>query len=794
MQEEEFNPKNYENKWREHWEKSGIYTVPLDFNPKKKYYVLPQLPYPSGSGLHMGHTEVYTGCDILARYKRLRGFDVLQVIGWDAFGLPAENYAIKTNIHPRKNTDAAIDNFREQIKSLGISVDWSREVGSHNPDYYKWTQWFFLLMYKRGLAYRANQTVNWCPNDKTVLANEQVKDDGTCERCGSKIELKKMKQWYLKITQYADRLYDDLDKVDWPIETIKRQRDWIGRSEGAVIKFKVENRELEIFTTRPDTLFGVTFLALAPEHNLVNNLKSKINNWGNVESYINESRQKTELERLQQKDKTGVELKGVFALHPFTNKKIPIFVADYVLENYGSGAIMGVPAHDERDFEFAQLFNLDIVRVIDSKEELPYHGDGILINSDFLNGLEVEDVQKRIIDILVKQEIGFAKKTYKLRDWSVSRQRFWGAPIPIVYDPEGTPHPVKDDDLPVLLPDDVDFKPTGQSPLTYSPSFQDGVEEKYGKGWKREVDTLDTFMCSSWYFFRYIDPKNRDSFASKENLKKWMPVDFYLGGPEHVNGHLLYSRFFTKVLYDEGIIDFDEPFLVHRHQGLIKGPDGRKMSKRWGNVINPTDVVKEYGADTVRAYLMFMGPLEQDKSWNDRAVAGVYRFLSRVWKLQYKVGEKQSYEQDIAINKLIKTVTRDLESMSYNTYCAKLMEFSKFLQKFDQIDIRVWKKFLIILSPIASFLTEELWHRMGHTESIHMQEWPEYDEKKIIEEESEIAVQINAKFRGSIKVKSDANKEDIWDLIVNNPRFSKYLTATPKKIIYIPKKIINIVM
>ncbi|BCX14260.1 MAG: leucine--tRNA ligase [Candidatus Dojkabacteria bacterium] len=794
MEKDKYNPKLFENKWRKIWEDSKIYEVPNDFVPKNKYYILPQLPYPSGSGLHMGHSEVYTGCDILARYKRLRKFDVLQVIGWDAFGLPAENYAIKTNIHPRKNTDSAIDNFREQIKSLGISVDWSREVGSHNPDYYKWTQWFFLLMYKRGLAYRANQTVNWCPNDKTVLANEQVTEKGTCERCGATVELKKMKQWYLKITDYAERLYNDLDKVDWPAETIKRQRDWIGKSSGAIVKFKVLNYDLEVFTTRPDTLFGVSFLVVSPEHEVANLLKGHIKNYNEVENYVENSLKKTELERLQQKEKTGVLLEGIYGIHPFTGEQIPIFVADYVLSSYGTGAIMGVPAHDERDFEFAQKFNLLIKRVIDSDQDLPFEGDGKLVNSDFLNGLSVDDAKEKIIAELEKNNLGYAKITYKLRDWSVSRQRFWGAPIPIVYDPDGNPHPVKDDDLPVLLPDDVDFMPTGQSPLTYSPSFQDGVEEKYGKGWRREVDTLDTFMCSSWYYFRYIDPQNDEAFASQENLKKWMPVDFYLGGPEHVNGHLLYSRFFTKVLFDEGIIDFDEPFLVHRHQGLVKGPDGRKMSKRWGNVINPTDVIEKYGADTVRTYLMFMGPLEQDKAWNDRAVAGVHRFLSKVWNLQYKVSKDEDSQQNSEINKLIAKITQDMENMSFNTYCAKLMEFSNFLQKCQKINQQVWEEFLILLSPTAPFLSEELWSRLGYKDSIHTQKWPDFDNSQIVDEVIEIAVQINGKSRGIVQVRANSTQDEVWNEVLKNPKFQNYLSDKPQKIIFVPNKIISIVV
>ncbi len=682
-----YNHQELEKKWRQQWESSEIYKTPT--NPKKENarYILPQLPYPSGAGLHMGHAEVYVACDIFARYNRMLGMDVLQPIGWDAFGLPAENYAFKTNTHPRISTDNAIKNFIEQIKSLGVSVDWEKTVGSHEPDYYKWTQWFFLLMLERGLAYRKKQAVNWCENDKTVLANEQV-ENGKCERCGTEVVQKEMEQWFFKITEYADRLYDDLDKVDWPEETVKRQRDWIGRSEGAEISFQVRKSgseqddygELRVFTTRPDTLFGATFMVIAPEHELLEKLADSdiINNKEEVNQYVEKASFKSELERQQQKEKTGVRIDGVVAVNPANDQEIPIFVADYVLGGYGTGAIMAVPAHDERDGEFAQMHSLPIVTVVE---------DNVLIASGFLDGKSVEEAKKAMISWLEEEGIGNAKKTFRLRDWSISRQRFWGSPIPMLYDEKGELHPVPKEDLPVMLPDDVDFKPTGQSPLTYSESFHEGVEEKYGKGWRRESDTLDTFMDSSWYFFRYIDPKNDKEFASPEALETWMPIDFYLGGPEHVNGHLLYSRFFTKVLYDAGYVNFDEPFSVHRHQGLIKGPDGRKMSKRWGNVINPTDVIKSYGADTARVYLMFMGPLEQDKAWNDSAAQGVRRFLQRVYDFEPQ-GESSSNDVKAATHRLISKVTEDIAGLSFNTAIA---EFMKVLNTYEEDPKQVGK-------------------------------------------------------------------------------------------------------
>ncbi len=942
----QYTPQSIEKKWQARWEEQQLYKASGHATRESKMYILPQLPYPSGSGLHVGHAEVYTACDIFARYQRMLGKDVLQVIGWDSFGLPAENYAIKTNVHPRINTDKAIENFRSQIKLLGISVDWDREVGSHNADYYKWTQWFFLLMYKRGLAYRKKQAVNWCDSCKTVLANEQVVD-GACERCDTTVLQKEMEQWYLKITEYADRLIDDLDKVDWPQETITRQRNWIGRSYGAEVQFTLKDsaEKVTVFTTRPDTLFGATYMVLAPEHPLVAGLKDKITNYEDVQAYVAATEKKSNLERQIDQEKTGVELKGVKALNPATNEEIPVWIADYVLATYGTGAIMAVPAHDERDFAFAKKFGLEVRQVIapyyvctgelapqrdkettkrnvvsaiirntegkylllrwkgkfvgfvgggvedgetaeeailrevreetgylhakivreavptffghgykprknvncfdperaflvqlidDAKQEtseadgeehdilwvdesevanqlvLDHHKciwewnskedhvvteEGIAINSDFLNDLTTEQAKEKMIAHLEEHNIGKKKTQYKLRDWSVSRQRFWGAPIPMLYDDEGGMHPVPEADLPVILPDDVDFKPTGQSPLTYSPSFQDGVEEKYGKGWKREVDTLDTFMCSSWYFFRYLDPKNDQAFASPEALKTWMPVDFYLGGEEHVNGHLLYARFFTKVLFDEGLIDFDEPFLKNRHQGLISGEDGRKMSKRWGNVINPTDVVNEYGADTIRMYEMFMGPLDQTKSWSTGGVKGIRRFLEKVWKLQEKLGTSGSEEMNRFVHKTIKKVTADTASLSFNTAISAMMECANAFTKEELIDKEQFAVFITLLAPYAPHMAEEVWEALGQTSSVTIAPWPMYDESVLILDTVEIAVQVNGKLRATMTLAVNASEDEAFAAALAEENVLRFIEGKElKKQIYVPGRIVNLVV
>jgi leucyl-tRNA synthetase/predicted alpha/beta hydrolase family esterase len=1158
---DKYNPKEIEQKWQKFWEENKIFSTPEDVTTENKCYILPQLPYPSGYGLHVGHAEVYTACDIYARYQRMKGKKVLQVFGLDSFGLPAENYAIKTNVHPKQTIDETGANFVSQVKALGCSVDWDKFVRSSDPEYYKFTQWFFLLMYERGLAYRKTQSVNWCDSCKTVLANAQVVD-GNCERCDTAVVQKEMEQWYLKITDYAEKLLDGFDRIDWPEETIKRQKDWIGKSEGADVEFKISDSSetITVFTTRPDTLFGTTYMVLAPEGEYVQQLKEKIENWNEIEVYIKETSKKTELDRQTEKEKTGIELKGVKAINPANGEQIPVWIADYVIATYGTGAIMAVPAHDERDFEFAKKFGLVVKNVVaktvgdyvegeekcvgvygilekdkkvlvmyqkskdlyrlpggtqeasetdeqallrefteetgyknvklenfvgqvgvhfistKSKDPLYYvrkafvislqdeekialrgedegayeyywmkkeealvafeknktsslfphdTGEGLLlqqyydgqdeflveygtvVNSDFLNGLRTVEAKASIIDWLEEKGHGKRKVQYKLRDWSVSRQRFWGAPLPMLvneeeknkkqqyvfihgytatkesvfwpwlkkelesqghsvwcedlpntdkpnakdqakfvlqnapinentiiithshggpvtfrlleqldkkiekvlfvdvfYKPEfpdkkrpdveasdsynfdfesikthaneftilhdslgrtidrdqaeymakkldarlvyregvGDRHfdaaeepdvldevsivgikPVPFSDLPVLLPDDVDFKPTGQSPLTYSKDFQKGVEKTYGSGWKREVNTLDTFMCSSWYFFRYLDPHNEKEFASPEALKKWMPVDFYLGGPEHVNGHLLYSRFFTKVLFDAGYIDFDEPFTVHRHQGLVFGPDGRKMSKRWNNVINPTDVIDVYGADTMRMYEMFMGPLEDDKPWDENGVKGIRRFLDKFfdyYKTYYRHDEKE-LEQMLCdksilkairyadrlklLHNTIKKVEDDLQNLKFNTAISSLMILLNEIRKeTHDSDYGVgfffykgaeMKDIVKLLAPFAPHMAEEIWSGLGHEDTIAFEPWPECDESKLMSDTLTLAVQVNGKVRATIEVAVDASKDDVEAVALAENNVKKWLNgANSKKVIYVKGKIVNVVV
>ncbi len=815
-----YQPKEIEKKWQERWEKEDLFKTPEKVSKKDKMYILPQLPYPSGSGLHVGHAEVYTACDIYARYQRMIGKKVLQVIGWDSFGLPAENYAIKTNVHPREKTAESIDNFRSQIKSLGISVDWDREVGSHNPDYYKFTQWFFLLMYERGLAYRKNQSVNWCDSCKTVLANEQVTPEGVCERCETEVVQKEMEQWYLKITEYAQRLLDDLDKIDWPDETKKRQRDWIGKSEGARVHFQIKgtDKQIEVFTTAHDTIYGTTFMVIAPEHALVSNLKDVITNTKEVEKYVTKTSKKTELERQQEKEKTGVVLEGVTAINPINGKEIPVWIADYVLATYGTGAIMAVPGADERDYEFAKKFDIEVIPVVKSDEAFVSYGEvkanrkaHTLINSEEFDGQDYEKGRAGILGKIEKGGYGKPEIQFKLRDWSVSRQRFWGAPVPMLISDSDELKPVPFEDLPVVLPDDVDFKPTGQSPLTYSDDFQKGIEEKYGKGWKREVDTLDTFMCSSWYFFRYLDPKNEKEFASKELLKKWMPVDFYLGGEEHVNGHLLYSRFFTKVLFDAGYIDFDEPFTKHRHQGLILGEDNRKMSKRWDNVINPSDVVENWGADTCRMYEMFMGPLEDTKPWSTDGVKGVRRFCDRLFEYFVSLRESMDDNFDVwkkgeylsssdadfekLLHKSVKKIGEDCDNLKFNTAIAQLMIIRKNLDKKTPISHGDTLTIIKLLSPFAPHMAEELWEMFGGEGFVSTATWPTFDASKITDDVVMLAVQVNGKLRATIKMSADASEDDVKERALSEKNVQKWLDGKdPKKVIIIKHKIVSIVV
>ncbi|MDO9399625.1 MAG: leucine--tRNA ligase [bacterium] len=808
---EKYNHQKIEEKWQKYWEEHPELYCADDKSELEKQYILDMFPYPSGNGLHIGHVEGYTATDIISRYWRLNGKNVLHPQGWDAFGLPAENYAIKTKIHPSITTQKAIVNFKKQMKMMGFSYDWSREVNSSDSDYYKWTQWFFLLLYKNGLAYKKKGKVNWCESCKTVLANEQA-EGGICERCKNPVEQKDLEQWFFKITDFIEDngqtsgLISGLDKIDWPESTKMAQKNWIGRSEGAEIEFKITNYELRIkvYTTRVDTIFGCTYCVVAPEHELIKNLKFKIKNFDEVNNYIKEAKKKTDLQRMESKEKTGVKLEGVEAVNPFNNEIIPVFVADYVLGHYGTGAVMAVPAHDERDFEFAKKYDLDIrevIKSVDNKsfiEKEAFINDGILINSDEYNDLTSAKAREKLTQWLEEKKIGQKTTNYKLRDWLVSRQRYWGAPIPIIYCEKCGEVPVLEKDLPVELPTDVDFMPTGESPLAKSKKFQNVKCPKCGLPAKREADTMDTFVCSSWYYLRYVDPKNKEEFASKEMIKKWLPVDLYVGGAEHTVLHLLYARFFTKVLHKFGYIDFDEPFTKLRHQGTILAEDGRKMSKSFGNVVNPDDVVKQYGADVLRMFEMFMGPLEDIKPWNTKGIIGIVRFLEKVWKLKLRIINYKLLITNDKIEKLlhqtIKKVSEDIEALKFNTAISALMVLVNEIEKQNQLSITNYELLLKLLAPFAPHLVEELWLQLGNKESIFKQVWPKYDSELIKDETINLIIQINGKMRDVINVAVDISEEEAKKIALESEKIKRWLeNKKVAKIIFAKGKLVNIV-
>ncbi|MEF3692443.1 MAG: class I tRNA ligase family protein [Candidatus Moraniibacteriota bacterium] len=959
-----YDHKKIEKKWQKYWDGNKFSKIDKDDDKKEKFYVLDMFPYPSGTGLHMGHTESYTASDVIYRFKKLQGFNVLHPQGFDSFGLPAENYAIKTGISPAETTRENMANYIRQMKSLGLAYDFDEQAVTSSPEYYKWTQWIFGEFYKNDLVYKKTSKTNWCQSCQTVIANEQVVE-GRCERCGTEIEQREVPSWFFKITDFAEELIDDLDKVDWPEYTKKNQRNWIGRSEGATVLFGVKNSNekpvtdydlpvtsIEIFTTRVDTIFGCTYLVVAPENEILKNVKDE-----KVLEYLEKTKNKTEMERVEAKEKTGVKIEGLMAINPFTKEEVPIFVADYVIGGYGTGAVMAVPAHDERDFEFAKKYNLPIKQSIVSDfeeyqetlktlnvlkelsqeaekrkikiwllgglaisfyagvvfrkhddldliakneedrlnfvkmlEEMdfkkigekkitdkltnfiykkndvtidigPNEGefgladdfeeekkklngfrmrvlserfiksfkkhqlkdrnqlkdvldmeylngrvlieDGFAIDSDEFSGLSSQEAREKMTAWLEKNNLGKKQINYRLRDWSISRQRYWGCPIPIVYSPDGEPHLIPQEYLPWRLPEDVDFVPTGVSPLAKSEELKKRTEEIFGQGWVPEYDTMDTFVDSSWYFLRYPDANNDKEFCSKERLKHWLPVDIYIGGAEHTYMHLLFARFFTKALYKLGYLEFDEPFMKLRHQGMVLDKNGAKMSKSKGNVINPDDMVERFGADAVRTYMLFVAPLEDAVMWNENNIVGIVRFLEKVWKIfQEKElvdcgGECDniSKELSIVLHKTIKKVTLDMESLNFNTAISQMMIFINEFGKQDKSPKAAMEKFLILLAPFAPHMTEEIWSELGHNKSIFEEKWPEYNEELTKDDEFELVVQVNGKVRDKITVKADISEEEARQKSLESDKVKLYTEGKEvRKVIYVKGKLVSIVV
>lgn len=795
-----------EKKWQRYWEEHKTFKTTED-DDKKNYYALDMFPYPSGQGLHVGHPEGYTATDIMARMKRMQGYNVLHPMGWDAFGLPAEQYALNTGNSPREFTKKNVNNFRRQIKSLGLSYDWDREVNTTDPAYYKWTQWIFEQLYKKGLAYEAEVPVNWSPDLGTVVANEEV-IDGKTERGGFPVIRKPMRQWVLKITAYADRLIDDLDDLDWPEAIKEQQRNWIGRSVGAAINFPVsgdENTKIEVFSTRPDTIFGVAALVLAPEHELVKQLTTPEHE-NEVEAYIEKISHKSDLERTDlAKDKTGV-FTGSYVVNPVSGEKLPIWIADYVLNSYGTGAVMVVPAHDERDHEFAQKFDLPIVQVIEGGDvqKEAYTGDGVHINSDFLNGMDKEEAIDAINNWLEENGVGEKKVNYRLRDWLFSRQRYWGEPIPVIHWEDGETTLVPEDELPLYLPKATDIKPsgTGESPLANLDDWVNVVDENGRKG-RRETNTMPQWAGSSWYFLRYIDPHNNHEIADYEKLKEWLPVNLYVGGAEHAVLHLLYARFWHKFLYDLGVVPTKEPFQKLVNQGMILGSNHEKMSKSKGNVVNPDDIVEQYGADTLRLYEMFMGPLDASIPWSEEGLGGAHKFINRVWNLlidendnlRDRVTTINNHDLDKIYNETVKKVTEDYEAMHFNTAISQLMVFVNNAYKADSLPLEYVEGLVKLLSPVVPHITEELWSKLGHVGSIAYAKWLTYDESKLVEDVVEIVVQINGKVRQHLQVSKDASREELQALALNDERIKQELADKEvKKVIAVPGKLVSIVV
>ena len=810
-----YNHKSIENKWQKFWSENHTFKTEDISSNKPKYYVLDMFPYPSGAGLHVGHALGYVATDIVARYKRMKGFNVLHPMGWDAFGLPAEQYAIKTGTHPKETTHQNVSNFKKQINSLGFSYDWSREINTTDPDYYKWTQWIFMQLYNKGLAYEQEVAVNWCPELKAVLANEEVVN-GKSDIGGHPVVRLPMKQWILKITEYAESLLEGLDDLDWPENIKELQRNWIGRSEGVELGFNLEGHSdiINVYTTRPDTLFGASYMVLAPEHTLIHSLVTE-DQRSKVEAYIEETKKKSDFDRTEvNKDKTGV-FTGSYAINPFTKEKIEIWIADYVLISYGTGAIMAVPGHDERDWEFASKYDLPIVEVVEggdvTKAAFTAKGNAVIVNSSnndtlSLNGLTVEEAVQKAIQYIESNSIGKATVNYKLRDWLFSRQRYWGEPFPLIHKDDSV-QLVSETELPVILPDAENFKPSddGKSPLSLIDNWVEVKDENANIIGLRETNTMPQWAGSCWYFLRFTDPKNSENAWSKENEKYWMPVDLYIGGQEHAVLHLLYSRFWHHVLFDLGLVSTKEPFKKLFNQGMILGDDGTKMSKSRGNVINPEEIMDEYGSDSMRLYEMFMGPLNKSKPWSTKGLQGCYRFVNKLWSiivdengnLSSKIVDSDEEDKDTLYlhHQTIKKLGEDIENLHFNTAVSQLMIYCNHLQKCDTVSKKLIDELVIILSPFVPHLSEELWSLLGHSETITYQDWPHYDESKILLDEVTIAVQVNGKLRANIEIAKDSTEKVVVDKALSLENVEKFTSnGSIVKTIYVPNRLLNFVV
>lgn len=802
-----YDPKSIEEKWQKTWEKEGVYK---NYSREKKFYALDMFPYPSGAGLHVGHPKGYIATDVISRFKMLNGYSVLHPMGWDAFGLPAENFAIKNKVHPRIAVEENVATFKKQLEAFGFTYDWDREINTTDPQYYKWTQWIFLKLFEKGLAYESEEPVNWCPSCKTVLANEDL-EKGLCERCGTQVVQKKMRQWVLRMTAYADRLMYDLDaaELDWEQSIVEQQKNWIGRSEGAQFEMKVEgtDEKIEVYTTRLDTVFGMTYAVVAPEHQIIEKLKSNIANYAEVEKYLINAQNKTTLERTElQKEKTGVKLEGLNVINPFTNEAVPLFVADYVLGGYGTGAVMAVPAHDERDYEFARRHDLPIKEVIvgeasecENKDACAFVHDGILIESGEYAGLSSADAREKMTQWLEQEKIGHRKVNYKMRDWVFSRQRYWGEPIPIVHCERCGTVALPEDQLPLMLPEVESYEPTGtgEGPLAVIEDWVNTTCPTCGGSAKRETNTMPQWAGSSWYYLRYIDPKNNNALIGKDAEKEWMPVDLYVGGAEHATRHLLYARFWHKFLYDIGVVSTIEPFKKLVHVGLILAEDGRKMSKRWNNVVNPDDVIGQFGADAMRVYEMFMGPFTQSVAWSTNGVSGARRFLDKIYAMQEKISDDQESSVVTRIlHKTIRKVTEDIENFRFNTAISSMMILVNAMEKEKSLSQIQFSTLVLLLAPFAPHLAEEIWReKLGHAESIFSAQWPEYDGDLAKDEEIEMVVQVNGKVRDRLMVAADVTEDEAKETAIESEKVRAFTTGKEiKKVIFVPGKLINIVV